>query len=566
MARIGDQSDQRRHVLGRPRARHQGLARSSGVGRGADEADDLVDVRDRDRQTDLKMRVVTRLVEPEFRAARDDFLAEIDEGAQHVLQVQHFRLAAVQRDHVHAEGGLHRGETVELVQHDVRESLALQLDDDAHAVAVALVAQIGNTLDLLLAHEFGDALDQRRLVHLIGNLGDDQRGTVVAHLLDVDLGAHQDRAAARRIGRADAVAPDDRAARREIGAGHDLDEIGDRHVGLVDQRDGGVDDLAEIVRRDVGRHADRNAARAVDQEIRKARGQDDRFLLLAVVIRLEVDRAFVNVLEQRKRRAGETGFGIAHGRGRIAVDRAEIALPIDQLQAHREGLRHAHQRIVDRGVAVRVILTHDVADDARGFHIGLVRRVAVLVHREHDAAVHGLEAVASIRQRARDDHAHGVIEIRALHLVDDGNRSDVGRRLRAGVLVVVVAVGQVLRLSGEARARPGITARSLYDSGAGSEWKGRPGRRQNLSNSDSYGVTFEAPRSVMPGLVPGMTPRRSIARPGFSRGRLLSGGRRRFRRLPRLRHSFLRGGAAGGLERRATPAPQLVLVVQGRVR
>ena len=73
---------------------------------------------------------------------------------------------------------------------------------------------------------------------------------------------------------------------------------------------------------------------------------------------------------------------------------------------------------------MRVILTHHVPDDAGRFHVGTVGRMALLVHREQDAAVHGLEAVARIRQRAADDHAHGVVEIGALQLVFDGDRGD----------------------------------------------------------------------------------------------------------------------------------------------
>ena len=41
-------------------------------------------------------------------------------------------------------------------------------------------------------------------------------------------------------------------------------------------------------------------------------------------------------------------LGVAHRRRRIAVDRAEIALPVDQRHAHRERLRHAHHGVVDR--------------------------------------------------------------------------------------------------------------------------------------------------------------------------------------------------------------------------
>src|SRR3954451_8190216 len=73
--------------------------------------------------------------------------------------------------------------------------------------------------------------------------------------------------------------------------------------------------------------------------------------------------------------------------------------------------------------------------------MALVRRIAALVHRVEDAPVHGLQAVARVGQRARHDHAHRVIEVAALHLIDDGNRLDIARRRRgfaaeAGVVLI----------------------------------------------------------------------------------------------------------------------------------
>ena len=56
---------------------------------------------------------------------------------------------------------------VEVVEDDLRHLAALQLDDDAHAVAIGLVAQVGDAFDRLLAHQIGDPLDQLRLVDLI---------------------------------------------------------------------------------------------------------------------------------------------------------------------------------------------------------------------------------------------------------------------------------------------------------------------------------------------------------------------------------------------------------------
>ncbi len=180
------------------------------------------------------------------------------------------------------------------------------------------------------------------------------------------------------------------------------------------------------MRRDIGRHADGDAARAIDQQIREPRRQDRRLALGPVVVVRELDCVLVQVLQQRLSNLFQPAFGVAHGRRRIAVDGAEIALPVDQRQAHREILRHAHQRVVDRRVAVRVILTHDVADDAGRLAVGLVPVVAVLVHRIENAPMHGLEAVAHIRQRAAHDHAHGVIKIGPLHLLRDGDGPYIG--------------------------------------------------------------------------------------------------------------------------------------------
>jgi len=55
-----------------------------------------------------------------------------------------------------------------------------------------------------------------------------------------------------------------------------------------------------------------------------------------------------------------------------------------------KSLRHAHQRVIDRLVAVRMVFAHHIAGDARRFAIGLVPVIAILVHRIENAAMHGL--------------------------------------------------------------------------------------------------------------------------------------------------------------------------------
>ena len=195
---------------------------------------------------------------------------------------------------------------------------------------------------------------------------------------------------------ADAGAAEDHAAGRKIRPRHDAHQLVQRRVRIGDQRQRGVDDLAGIVRRDVGRHADGDAVAAVDQQVGEARRQDARLLLGLVVVRLEIDRVLVDVVQQQRGGTRQPHFGVAHRRRVIAVDRAEIALPVDQRHAHRERLRHAHHGVVDRRVAVRVVLAHHVADHAGGLAIRPVRRVAGLLH-----AVTGCADAPASARRAR---------------------------------------------------------------------------------------------------------------------------------------------------------------------
>jgi hypothetical protein len=155
------------------------------------------------------------------------------------------------------------------------------------------------------------------------------------------------------------------AAVGKSGPGDDLHQLFvDTTSGSSMTREAAVDDLAQVVRRDVGRHADGDAGRAVDQQVREARRQHRRLVLGLVVVRVK-STVSLSRSSSSVRDARHAHLGVAHRRRRVAVHRAEVALPVDQHVAHRERLRHAHDGVVDRRVAVRVVLTDDVADDTR---------------------------------------------------------------------------------------------------------------------------------------------------------------------------------------------------------
>ncbi len=117
----------------------------------------------------------------------------------------------------------------EVVQHLHRLRVALQLDDGPHPGAVGLVAQVADAVELALADLVGDPLQERRLVDLVGQLGDDDLVAAAAgRFLDERLGADHDASAAGGIGGLDPLAAEDRSAGREVRAGDDLHQVLDR--------------------------------------------------------------------------------------------------------------------------------------------------------------------------------------------------------------------------------------------------------------------------------------------------------------------------------------------------
>ena len=140
-----------------------------------------------------------------------------------------------------------------------------------------LVAHVAQQRRLLL-DQAGELLDQLGLLHLIGDLGDDDPPGAAAGVLLRPAGAQ----CARRRGRSRRprrIGCGARRSRRRWGSpGPGSSSISSAVVasGRSSRMQAGVDQLGGVVRRDRGRHADGDAGRAVGEQVREAGRQHDR--------------------------------------------------------------------------------------------------------------------------------------------------------------------------------------------------------------------------------------------------------------------------------------------------
>ena len=396
--------------------RHQVVARLGPVLAAADDRNHMVQVVQRLLVALQNVRPVLGLLQQERRAPADHIDAVVDEVLQRLHQSHLARLAVHHGQEDHAEAFLHLGVLVELVQHNLRLRAALQLHHDPHSVAVALVADVADLFNRLFVHQLGDAFDQPRLVHLVGNLGDDDRLALLGQVLALHLGPHQEAAASRAVRLVQSLASVDKPGGGEVRPLHDGQNLFQLRLRFFHQQNRRRHNLGQVVRRNVGGHAHGDAVRAVDQQRRNARRQHRRLHRRVVEVGDEVHRVLVDVGQQLGRNRGQPRFRVSVGRRRIAVHRTEVALSVHQRVAQRKILRHAHRRVIHRAVAVRVIFAQHLAHHLGALHVLAVVQQPHVVHRIQNPPVHRLQPVADVGQRAPDDDRHRVVEIGALHL------------------------------------------------------------------------------------------------------------------------------------------------------
>ncbi len=322
----------------------QALIGLVGVRRAANQRHNLVDHVERLNQTSVDVGLLLSLGQAVCRAPLDDLHLVGDPVADELIQTQRTRDFVNERQHVAAEVILQLSVLVKVVHHDARLCVTLQRDDQALAgTCRRVVADIGDALQLAGVDQIGDLLRQVVRVTHVRQLGDDQVGASGAGLLNVDDRAHLDRTATGAVGVLDALAANDLGAGREVRALHPfyagLEQFLLASVRVVQAPPDSLGDLAQVVRRNVGGHAHRDALRAVNQQVREPRWQHNRLLIAVVVVRLEIDGVLVDVPDHLHGQRRHLALGVTHRSRRVVTRRTKVALTGNQRGAHNPALR-----------------------------------------------------------------------------------------------------------------------------------------------------------------------------------------------------------------------------------
>ena len=241
--------------------------------------------------------------------------------------------------------------------------------DDAHAVAVATRSRRSLIPSSFLSRTSSAMFStQPRAVDLVRDLGDDDlrlvRGLL---LLDHRARAHDDAAAARLLVILDPLAAVDVAAGREVGTLDELAHVAPASASGLSIR---CDDRGDRSRAGCAAGCSSPCRpRCPTMPLTSRFGMPDGMTVGSSSRSSKLgakSTVFLSMSASISIAIGVSSrLGVAVRRRRVAFDRAEVPLAVDERIAQREVLHHAHERVVHALVAVRVVLAEHVADDRR---------------------------------------------------------------------------------------------------------------------------------------------------------------------------------------------------------
>src|SRR5207253_1586433 len=143
------------------------------------------------------------------------------------------------------------------------------------------------------------AFDEGCAIDVVRNFSDDDLFFAAFELFDAGLAAHLHTASSGLEILFDSRNAADDAAGREVRPFYMFHQLLERDFGIVDLRTDSINHFAEIVRRNIGRHAHGDAGSAINEQIWKGSWENRRLGACFVIIWDEIDGVLFHVGHHR---------------------------------------------------------------------------------------------------------------------------------------------------------------------------------------------------------------------------------------------------------------------------
>ena len=134
------------------------------------------------------------------------------------------------------------------------------------------------------------------------------------------------------------------------------------------------------MRRNICSHTYCNTRRTVYKKIWITGRQNCRFFAVIVKVRNKINCIFLDIFKHFHSDFAHSAFSITVSSGRVAVNRTKVTVTVNKSVPHRKRLSKPNHCVINRCVAVRMIVTEHFTDSCCTLTVRSVRVKVVGVH------------------------------------------------------------------------------------------------------------------------------------------------------------------------------------------
>ena len=241
--------------------------------------------------------------------------------------------------------------------------ITTNLNDKTNSFTVGLITNSCNTVNAFFLHKTNDVLMDLCLINHVWKLGYDNSLTAIFHLFDFSARTKNNRTLPCFISPVNTRLTHNQCTCRKIWSRKDFHDIASCCIRIVHDKLNCINRLTKIMRWDIGRHPNCNPCRTVHKQVREASRKNYRLSLAGIIVVNIINSVFINITKHLQSNLAHTCFCITLSSSSISVHRTEVPMAIYEHIAIAPPLSHPHHRFINRGVTMRVILTHDIPCD-----------------------------------------------------------------------------------------------------------------------------------------------------------------------------------------------------------